>query len=193
MNQKILNVVCVLLLVAIGFSCKKGDPGPQGESGPKGDTGAQGNAGPQGVTGTANVVYTAWFTPSVYVKDTVFNVWGFNYSQSVAAITQPILDSGVVLTFAKLLGYNTAIWPTTQVAQLPINLTYQSGSVMTDTWSALSTVGKVKIRFVNDHNYWNSISNAHQFRVIVIPGGVKSARVKQNSYAEICKAYNIPE
>ncbi|MFT3705264.1 MAG: hypothetical protein QM802_23050 [Agriterribacter sp.] len=175
MNQRSLPVIALFLLVSISFSCKKGDTGLQG------------------VPGSANVMYTDWFTPTPWTKDTVFSIWGYNYTQPVPAITQQILDSGVVLTFAKLLGYNVSIWPTTQVGQLPISLTYQSGSIMTDTWSARSSVGNVKIRFVNDHNYWSSISTSHQFRVVVIPGGIKSARVSQPTYESICKAYNIPE
>jgi hypothetical protein len=168
----LINAMTVLLIIA---SCKKGDTGPQG---PKGN---------------ANVMYSPWFTPATYKKDTVFGVWGFNYSQPVAAITQAILDSGTVLTFGKLNGYNGLIWPQGQVAQLPITLTYNLAGITSDTWSALATAGDLRIRFVNDRNSYTTISTAHQFRYIIIPGGTPTGRTTQLSYEALCKKYNIPE
>ncbi len=173
---KTLTVVTLLLLIV---SCKKGDTGP---AGPAGATGATGAAGP---AGTANVIYSAWFTASPWIKDTVFDIYGFNYTKAAADITQNVLDSGTVITFGKLLGYNPLIWPTTQVAQLPIVVSYKfspAGITYNDTWSALASAGKLKIRFVDDQNYYGSIATAHQFRYIVIPGGVKStAAYKQGA------------
>lgn len=165
-----------IIFIAVFASCKKGDVGPQGEP------------------GTANVIYSEWFTATPWKKDTVFSVWGFNYSKAASGITQQVLDSGTVLTFGKLLGYNPAVWPTTQVAQLPINLTYQSGSVMTDTWSAYATVGNLRIKFVNDKNYYTTIATAHQFRYIIIPGGEPTTgRSRPLTYEEVCRKYHIPE
>ena len=166
----------ILLLIILFTCCKKGDTGPQGPA------------------GTANVIYSDWFTATAYVKDTVFGIWGFNYNKTVPEITQQILDSGSVFTFGKLVGYSTLLWPSNQVGQLPINLTYvSSGITMTDTWSGLATPGKLRIRFVNDKNYWTGIANNHQFRYIIIPGGKKGARQAKLSYEEICAMYNIPQ
>lgn len=163
-------VICALLFSLIAASCKKGDPG------------------------TANVTYSAWFTPEKYTKDTVFGIWGFNYNKAAPAITQQILDSAAVLTFGKLEGYNPPAWSAGQVAQLPVTLTYKLGTTPTyDTWTALATVGNLKIRFVNDQNYYNGISVAHKFRYVIIPGAQKDARQRQLSYEEICRKYNIPE
>ena len=169
----LFSILCIVVLTMT--HCKKGDTGPAGPA------------------GSANVTYSDWFTASPWTKDTVFSVYGFNYNKAAPAITQQILDSGAVLTFAKLSGYNTLIWPTGSVGQLPINLTYQSGNTMTDTWSAQATVGNLRIRFVNDKNQYNVISNVHQFRYIIIPGGVKGGRRANLSYEEICREYNIPE
>jgi hypothetical protein len=170
--------VAVTLLMLI-TSCKKGDTGPAGAAGP---TGATGTAGP---TGTANVIYSAWFTASPWIKDTVFDVYRFNYAKTAADITQNMLDSGTVITFGKLVGYSAVIWPTDQVGQLPIAVNYKFSSVgitYTDTWSALVSAGKLKIRFVNDQNYYASIAASHQFRYVIIPGGVKStAAFKQGA------------
>ena len=170
----------MLLLVISAFiftNCtKEGPEGPAGATGPQGPTGNTGPTGPQGVVGSANVIYSAWFTPATYTSSSVFGITNFDFNKAATGITQAILDNGVVLTYGKLLGYNPAIWPITQVGQLPINLTYVQGSTMTDTWTAFSTVGNLRINFVNSANFYTSISNAHQFRYVIIPGGVLGGR-----------------
>lgn len=154
LRQTAYRVILFLGLPALlMMSCKKGDTGP---------------------AGTANVMFSDWFKPETYKKDTVFGIWGFNYTQDAPGITQNVLDSGTVIVYGKLLGYNSLIWPTHQISALPVSLTYVSGSTMTDTWSSLASVGKVKIRFVNDKNFWTAISNAHMFRYIIIPGARKA-------------------
>ncbi|HVU55262.1 MAG TPA: hypothetical protein VHD83_09415 [Puia sp.] len=188
--------VCVAILTLSSLSCKKGDPG------------------------TANVIFSDWFKPDIYTKDTVFGIWGYNYIRSAPDITQQLLDSGTVIVYGKLTGYNSLIWPAGQIAPLPINLTYIQGQTMTDTWSGQPSPGKIRIRFVNDKNYWTSISNEHMFRYIVIPGAAKArtasttttsgmvasrgkildATTIQNvnshwqhmSYEEVCNELNIP-
>jgi hypothetical protein len=202
------KTLIVVALILFGASCKKGDTGPAGAAGP---------------AGTANVLYSAWFTPPSWTKDTVFGIWGYKYSKSFAEITQAVVDSGTVLTFGRLTGYNASIWAANTVAPLPINLTYIQGTTMTDTWTAKSTVGSVQIRFVNDKNYWTSIATSHSFRVIIIPGGkavastadgqrvfTRNGRVlgaetynanmqevarnwKSMSYAEVCEKLGIEE
>jgi hypothetical protein len=210
--KKTLAVAIPVLLL---FACKKGDTGPAGPAGPAGPTGAT------GAIGTANVIYSDWFTAAPWIKDTVFDVYGFNYTKTDSNISQKILDSGTVITFGKLAGYNTLVWPTGTVAQLPIVLNYKfssGGITYTDTWSALATPGKLRIRFVNDQNYYGSIATSHQFRYIIIPGGKKTtaaitqgvvsssgrqldpasvADVVQHyqdmSYATICQRLGVPE
>lgn len=238
-----LSSVLIISLLMLFASCSKGDTGPAGATGATGSTGtagtngtngaagangangangATGAVGPKGATGSANVIYSAWFTPPTYTKDTVFGVYGFYYNKTATAITQPILDSGVVLVYGKLDGYTTSIWPANQVGQLPIIITYIEGTTTyVDTWSALVTLGNVKIEFIDDHNLYNGISNAHQFRYIIIPGGVATTWVKsqllnghgssigalsthmgasqetidytQFSYEEVCQRLGIPQ
>jgi len=189
MTLKTILIPCVALLMVT--SCKKGDPG------------------------TANVIFSDWFKPDTYKKDTLFGIYGFKYDQAAPQITSKLLDSGTVIVYGKLLGYNPAIWPTTQVAPLPISLTYIQGTTMTDTWSALSTPGNIRIRFTNDKNYYGSIANSHMFRYIIIPGAVKVTGttgsrniltrsgktldagafqdIEHMSYAEVCAKLDIPE
>lgn len=177
---------CIVIL----HSCKKGD------------------AGPAGPAGSANVKYSDWFTPDTYTSTAVFGISNFTYDKAAPEITQPVLDSGVVLTFGKLLGYAASFWSANQVAQLPISLTYKQGATtMTDTWSARAQPQKLTINFMNSVNYYINITPQHQFRYIIIPGGNKISltsgrkaslrQVAENyqymSYTEICNALNIPE
>jgi hypothetical protein len=165
-----------LTLSVLLFSCSKGDQGPVGSTGATGAAGAAGATGAQGPAGSANVIYSQWFTPPAYTKDTIFGIYGLYYRKATTDITQAILDSGIILTYGKLDGYTTVIWPTNQVEQLPITVTYQEGSTTyIDTWQALDSLGNLKILFQDDLNLYNGISNAHQFRYIIIPGGQKSA------------------
>jgi hypothetical protein len=106
------------------------------------------------------------------------------------------------------------------VAQLPIAITYLIGSTGNiDTWSALATVGNLRIELISSMNAYSSISTAHQFRYVIIPGGVKLngsglvplagqtqvnseensrrqqviSNYSQMSYEQICTLLNIPE
>ena len=174
---------------ATGAKGATGATGATGAQGPKGDTGA---TGPKGATGTANVQYSDWYTPPAYTLNTVFSMKHFDADIDAPKITQDIIDKGTVLVYGKLVGYNAVIWPVDQVSQLPINLTYQQGSIMTDTWTASTAVGKITIDFVNNTNYWSSISTAHQFRYVIIPGGVKlSSTVNLHDYNQVKAALHL--
>jgi hypothetical protein len=190
-NPAFMLIVATLIL---SVSCKKGDTGPAGPA------------------GTANVMYSDWFTPASYKKDTVFGAYGFNYDKAEPAITQSIADSGTVITYGKLDGYNQTIWPTAQVSVLPIAITYMvlPNTPNIDTWSAFVTAGNLRIRLVSSLNQYGSISNLHQFRYIIIPGGKKvgtsavSPKIRNGqgsliiayahmSYDELCKTLGIPQ
>jgi hypothetical protein len=174
--KKAFSVLFVLTALVLAVtSCKKGDTGPQGEP------------------GTANVIYSPWFKPASYKRDTIYGVWGYNHNEVAPAITQHVLDSGTVLTFGKLLGYNASVWPEGQIGQLPVTVSYMQGNLQIDTWQAYATAGNLRIRFTNNNNLYTSITAQHQFRYIIIPGGAPTARMAQLSYSELCRKYNIPE
>lgn len=201
------RIACLLIVISfITLSCsEEGPAGPAGPAGPTGATGPQGPAGETGATGTANVIYGAWFTPEEYEVTTVYSMKKFTYTAEVPELTQEVLDNGVVLVYAKLIGYVASIWPAGQVGQLPITLTYTSGSTVYDTWSAFSTVGNLKIEFVNSGNIYSTINTSHQFRYIVIPGGVAASggrlanndetisRLRTMTYKEAMAFLGIPE
>lgn len=201
--KKINNLLFVLAAAALLLSScgKDGAVGPQGPIGPTGATGPAGSTGATGATGakgTANVIYSNWVTPATYTKDTVFTTWHLYTDIAAAGITQDVLDKGTVIVYGKLGGYTASVWPTNQVSALPILLTYQEGATTyTDTWSSLATVGNVRIDFVDDNNLYNAISNAHQFRYVIIPGAQLAAAVKNHvnlkNYGEVKQAFNLKD
>lgn len=183
----------ITIAAAIFSSCTK--EGPAGPAGPQGQTGA---TGATGATGTANVIYSDWFTPSSYTATNGFGgIKNIDFTQAAPGITQDVLDKGVVLTYGKLNGYSSSIWPANQVAKLPILVNYISGGVtQTDTWSAFETAGSLRINFVNNTNLYGSISNSHSFRYVIIPGGNAASRTANpdlNDYNAVCEFYNIPK
>lgn len=167
-----LLMMSIFITMVAFTSCKKGDAGPPG---------------------TANVMYSPWFKPASYRKDTIFGIWGFSYDKAVPELTQNVLDSGTVMVFGKLRGYNALVWPANNVGQLPITVTYVQGGLQQDTWAARLSPGNLRIRFINDHNIYTSIATEHEFRYIIIPGGAPTGRQRPRTYEEVCKQYNIPE
>jgi hypothetical protein len=172
-----------------------GPAGPTGSAGTNGTNGAAGATGATGATGTANVIYSDWYTPATYTKTTVFGTIYFTADIAATKITQAIIDQGTVVVYGKLNGYNTVIWPTDQVSQLPIAINYMSGATPNlDTWSALCTLGTVRISLTSSTNAYSSISNAHQFRYIIIPGGVHTLSVVNlKNYKEVQQALHIKD
>ena len=149
--------------------------------------------GAKGDPGTANVIYSDWYTPTTYTQTTIFGTKNFATDIAATKITQAILDKGVVVVYGKLNGYNPIIWPTDQVSQLPIGISYMNGTTPNlDTWSALCTVGNVRITLTSSINAYGSISNAHQFRYVIIPGGVHTlSTVNLKNYKEVQQALHI--
>ena len=181
MKNVILTTKFVLLalVMVFAFSCAEdGAVGPQGPAGQNGADGQDGTNGIDGQDGNANVLASDWFKPSSYTLSTGFG--GINlldHDEAATEITQDIIDTGVVLVYGKLQ-YNTIIWPLNQVALMPITLTYNVSPADIDTWTAILSVGNIKIRFINNNNRYTELPSVHQFRYVVIPSsGSTSGRI----------------
>lgn len=199
-KRSFLFFMVAILIAACAKTGPEGPAGPQGAQGTSGAVGAQGPAGTAGATGTANVIYSDWFTASAYSLSVDFGINNIYYDKAAAGITQIILDSGVVLTYGKLNGYVSIIWPTNQVAQLPITLVYQQSGTQIDTWSAYATVGNLRINFTNNNNLYTNtgLATTHSFRYVIIPGGVPGNRLSgplpdYSDYEAVCAYYGIHE
>lgn len=148
-----------------------------------------------------DVIYSEWFSAPAWDTATIFGIRNFSYTRAAPEITQAVLDNGVVLTYAKLLGYTPQVWPTDRVAQLPVAITYVQGNTQVDSWSAQAAPGNLRISFTNNNNIYQTVNTAHQFRYVIIRGGVPvSAAVSPGmnlahelSYDEISRRYGIPD
>ncbi|WP_214227385.1 hypothetical protein [Pedobacter sp. B4-66] len=149
--------------------------------------------GAKGDPGTANVIYSDWVTPGTYTKTTIFGTVYFTADIAASKVTQAILDQGTVIVYGKLVGYNPVVWPTDQVANLPISITYlNGGNSNIDIWSALSTAGSIRISMTSSSNLYGSIANTHKFRYIIIPGGVQTlSRVNSKNYDEVKQTLHL--
>lgn len=185
------------LIAVISFSCQpeqgpQGEQGPIGEQGPKGD---KGDKGDNGKDGNANVYASDWFTPNSWNTSTIFEITNFEHTINDSKITQELLNSGTLIVFGKLEGYSSNIWQKGQVSQLPVNLSYKTSEGLSlDTWTALATVGKLKINFTNSINLYTSISTAHTFRYVIIPSN-KASRLALDytkmSYNELMESLEL--
>lgn len=149
----------------------------------------EGPQGPQGPAGqNATVFYSDWISPGSWSGTT--GDWYFE--ASAPDLTQDIVESGVVLAYAWLAG---DIYNGTTVRPLPA---YAVGA----NWDFLiHQYGSIE--FTSDMSAMPTTSD-NKFRFIAIPGttlALKSASLKNNSkqelrnmsYKEVCKLFNIPE
>ena len=147
----------------------------------------EGPVGPAGQDGQdATVFYSEWFSPSTWSG--VSGDWYFD--ASAPDLTEDIVESGVVLAYVWL---SDDIYEGTSVRPLPA---YAVGA----NWSFLiQEYGSIE--FTSDM-ISRPLTSENKFRFIAIPGTIpalKSASVKSEqelrnmSYQEVCKLFNIPE
>ena len=187
-----------------GTTGATGPQGPKGDSGtigPKGDSGingadgtngADGATGPQGPAGNASVIYSNWFsntTMDIPWADTTLSAtgetmgWALKYTPD---ITQGILDSGVVLCYARSYVMIAPQLLPYFVFGLQLNFAPMEGSILFYISNPSSS-------------YTSGIypDDSFDYRYIIIPGSiVANGRLRDPrtmSYQELCKTYNIPQ
>jgi hypothetical protein len=164
--MKILKISSALAcsIAILGIGCSKGSVGP---------------AGPQGPAGPDSVIYSAWTPINLSIVSTSF------YSQSIVApaITQRILDSGIVLTYIGL----------------------PNGTSASDIAPASNFLRE---DFVVDTIFLSSDTNLNNglvYRYVVVPGsrqagtivsgpakGLTKEQLMTMSYADLVKILGIP-
>lgn len=174
-------------LMAISFVWMFACEGPQGPVGPAGANGAQGPIGPQGpigATGAANVIYSNWAKAGTWFTTDVFGIVRSYIDITAPALSQEILDRGIVLVYVKLTTDNN------QVRQLPVTVYAQFTTELID-FSAL--VNRIRI--------WSTPvkppiapSSSYEFRYILIPGG-QAGRLNYEdmTYEEARVQFNLPD
>lgn len=153
-----------------------------------GCVGAPGQDGRDGQDGQdATVYYSEWFSPSSWSGES--GDWYFE--ASAPDLTENIVECGVVLAYVWLDG---DLYESTSVRPLPAYAVGANWDFLIHQYGA--------IEFTSD--MINRPLKTHQFRFIAIPGTIpalKSEQIANNSendlknmtYQEVCKKYNIPE
>jgi len=187
-------------------ACKKGDPGPagvngtDGAQGPKGDPGSQGPGGPQGATGNtgatgptgaqgpagsngtdgangANGADGTMSVKSYLLINKSVTLTGFT-NFVIPAITQDIVDKGVVLAYFRTTGSTGAYYA------LPYS---EAGRTIT-----LSDFG---VGYVNIKA--NFSQTGLDFKIVVIPGGsvttlqIAHPGINFKNYSEVATVLHI--
>jgi len=188
-NFQLPSAMILSLALAV-IACSKGPTGAQGAQG------VQGPQGPQGVTGTANVIYSAWFPADSTGWDTLTYAPSYGayatFDKAAPGITQPIIDSGVVLAYMKgdpTSGLSNDVFP------LPYSIGIGYG--FTDLWDfVLNAPGNIRFLYKSDYPWDPGHLGSISFRYVIIPGGVPGGRMRdprKMTYQEVCQAYGIPE
>jgi hypothetical protein len=145
-----------------------------------GATGPAGTAGTNGTPGTANVIYSGWLdvTDSLNTTDSLYDG-----TIQTPALADSILQKGDVKVF---VNFGTAAAPA--VVPLPYSQVTSSGLLFINV-----SFGEQKIYLVSDADastYVNSGSKTLQYRWVVVPGGIASARsaIDWKNYAQV-KSY----
>ncbi len=161
--------------------------------------GCEGPEGPRGPAGTANVIYSDWFSPETWVAVTTFGVEERTFTMTTDALTQGIIDHGVVLVYMRFVGLNP------EINQLPIVLAdvnysfffrAQAGSIEVVYYSPTSPLVTPSV-----------IPPENLVRYVLIPGSVLDdvatsegitysqlvGSMDSKPYREVCRLLDIPE
>jgi hypothetical protein len=149
----------------------------------------EGPPGPQGPAGqNATVYYSEWFSPSAWSGGS--GDWYF--AASAPDLTQGIVENGVVLAYCWLAG---DLYDGTTVRPMPAYavganwefLIHQYGSIeFTSDLAAMPSTTGNKFRFVAIPGTTPALKSG-------MPGYRSEQELRNMSYREICKLYNIPE
>src|SRR5579862_5208661 len=164
-NLKLLLVGCLAISVAM-ISCSKGPAGPAGATGATGAAGANGSNGTNGTNGTDSVLHSPWITLTTTV-DTFTNNGSpdsiFLDTLTTPAITQTVLDSGVILSYIQNLFNNDGSI---------VNVLDYAGYMEVDY-----VLGQIRIQVLSD------VSGA-QFRYVIIPGAILTQSASFKNYTK---------
>lgn len=165
-------------------------------SGCEGPEGPRGSAGPEG---SANVIYSDWYSPETWVAGVTFGTAERSFTMETTALTQEIVDYGVIMVYIRVVGLDPAISPlpvTFESENLNFLFRPQAGSIKVVYYSTVSPDVTPEV-----------IPSNNQIRYVLIPGGVldeaalsegiTSAKLigslDSRPYGEVCGLFDIPE
>ena len=165
MKKTIVLVFIVIAVMLTSNGCKK----------PK--DGATGPQGPAGTNGNANVIGSTLYTDSGSWRP--ISTWGFSTEFTLGAITQAVVDKGVVMVYEEL---------GTGWMALPYTYGIVSRSFSFD-------VGTIKIRIINTDlsNATNPGAIGYRFVVITSSNRIAHPNVNYKNYEEVKKTFNLQD
>jgi hypothetical protein len=193
-----------------GLGGATGPAGPQGPTGPAGPAGPTGPAGAPGAPGTANVIYSAWFTQTfaTVTPSSANQHSNYTFIKTAPGVTQAIIDQGVLLCYMQSSTTSAVFNGTNMVTQLPF--VDETDIDYIKSW--ISGVGFITFAYASSLPFSLATVNswAHNFRYVLIPGGVAGGRIgekatkingmvytesqlKSMTYAQVCTLLNIPK
>ena len=138
--------------------------------------------GPEGEPGTANVIYSEWSVLDGAWRDSTFSGANFKVNHlNATALTQDIIDAGVVICYQKYLG---------NVVALPYTCISYTIAFHPNPNRILFTTLK------NDLSGGVVLSSNHYYRYVIIPGGISAKSTLDYSklrYEDLCYVLYIPE
>ncbi|MCG2614623.1 hypothetical protein LZZ85_10035 [Terrimonas sp. NA20] len=190
-----------LAVLFIASSCTK--EGPEGPAGAAGAQGPAGTPGTPGTPGAGQTIYSDWYTTVAadwvegYIAPNNYNV-SLVYNRAATAVTQAILDRGVVLCYGKnfTIGQNTRM---TSAVLLPYLENFNG-----QHYGAIASVGKITFTYDPVDGADRPIAQIAgiAYRYIVIAGSLSGRSMKyggftkdqlQNmTYEQVASTFDIP-
>lgn len=172
--------LCFSALILLVSCEKEGPVGPPGPMGPAGTNGTVGAQGPQGPAGTANVIYSTWTDDETLDwedDETITGVPQKIATWSAAQISQQVVDSGVVLVYARAANNGPVS---------PLPATFYAATGAADQFSYSINVGALQFTHRSTDAVGVFVTPAVtdvRFRYIIIPGGTPGSRMASSPAA----------
>lgn len=197
--SKLFFSTIILAVTMLFVQCQKeGVTGPEGPKGEQGDKGNKGDKGDKGATGNANVkvdtfrlTNTQWIYNSNYVFNYEPNLAisvSTKYSdRNFAALTQDVLNTGMVLTFmTPALSYNANNW-----APIPYTM-QEAGETYSYNIASETFAGKIRFHYffrlnqqgVTRPSLRDAVIATHKFKIVAITGAISAGRMMNNGRSE---------
>jgi hypothetical protein len=202
--QKLNCAGMMLIIIALSTilfaGCSKSS-GPAGATGAQGATGAAGPAGPTGPQGNANVmVDTFKLTSSQWLwnDNYIFFTGGGSYTEwftryykaTFSAVTQGVLDSGMVMVYMTPNSLNNNQWS-------PVPYTFDSGAGYSYDFVYVTSPGTVELEF-----YFSSTTSTatpptlstydiptYTFKLVAVTGSLatsmEKSKIDHSNYAQV--------
>jgi hypothetical protein len=199
--QKLNRVAMVLVIIATSTilftGCSKstgpaGATGLQGATGPAGPTGAQGNANVK--VDTFTLVSSQWLWNDNYILFTgggSYTEWFTRYYKATfSAVTQGVLDSGMVMVYMTPNLTNNNQWS-------PVPYTFDTGDEYSYDFVYVTSPGTVELEF-----YFADVSNTatpptlstyvlptYSFKLVAVTGSIatsmEKSKIDHSNYAQV--------